>query len=86
MQLTQLGCAGETTATMVSGGDHCYLAPDTQLSEAMSFLLTHYSQPGMVTIDLGFNDLRDCLEHQTLESALREPSTGSGATAAADDY
>jgi hypothetical protein len=67
LQLTQLGCPGETTLTMVSGGDHCYVTGETQLGDAMSFLLTHDSQAGIVTIDLGFNDLRPCLEHQTLE-------------------
>ena len=69
LQLTQLGCPGETTVTMVSGGDHCYVSGETQLGEAMSFLLTHYNQAGMVTIDLGFNDLRPCLEHQTLDQS-----------------
>jgi lysophospholipase L1-like esterase len=66
LQLTQLGCPGETTASMVSGGDHCYMSGETQLGEAMSYLMTHYSQAGLVTIDLGFNDLRPCLEHPTL--------------------
>jgi lysophospholipase L1-like esterase len=69
LQLTQLGCPGETTVTMTSGGDHCYVSGETQLGDAMSFLLTHFGQLGMVTIDLGFNDLRPCLEHQTLEQS-----------------
>jgi hypothetical protein len=69
LQLTQLGCPGETTASMVSGDDHCYVAGETQLGEAISFLMTHASQPGLVTIDLGFNDLRPCLEHQTLDQS-----------------
>jgi len=67
LQLTQLGCPGETTASMVSGGDHCYVSGETQLGEAMSFLMTHSDQAGLVTIDLGFNDLRPCLGHQTFD-------------------
>jgi hypothetical protein len=66
LQLTQLGCPGETTASMVSGGDRCYVSGQTQLGDAMSYLMTHFGQAGLVSIDLGFNDLRPCLEHQTL--------------------
>lgn len=66
LALTQLGCPGETTTTMLLGGDSCYAAGETQLDEAMSFLLAHNSQTGVVTIDLGFNDLRLCLGHQTV--------------------
>jgi lysophospholipase L1-like esterase len=68
LALTQLGCPGETTATMLLGGDHCYAAGETQLHEAMAFLLAHNTQAGVVTIDLGFNNLRLCLEHQTVDS------------------
>lgn len=67
LTLTQMGCPGETTATMLLGGDHCYAAGETQLRDAMSFLLAHNTQPGVVTIDLGFNNLRLCLEHQTFD-------------------
>ena len=67
LALTQLGCPGETTTTMLLGGDHCYAAGETQLHEAMSFLLAHNTQAGVVTIDLGFNNLRLCLEQQTVD-------------------
>lgn len=67
LALTQLGCPGETTTTMLLGGDHCYAAGVTQLKEAMSFLLAHNGQAGVVTIDLGFNNLRLCLKRQTVD-------------------
>lgn len=67
LTLTQLGCPGETTATMLFGGDHCYPAGDTQLAEAMKFLMAHHGEPGIVTIDLGFNNVLPCLEHHFVD-------------------
>jgi len=64
LQLTQLGCPGESTSTVVSGADHCYHTGDSQLADAVAFLTAHYDQPGLVSIDLGFNDLRSCIHHE----------------------
>jgi lysophospholipase L1-like esterase len=61
LDLTELGCPGETTTTMVNGADHCYHEDGSQLADAMAFLRAHDGEEGIVTIDLGFNDLRDCL-------------------------
>jgi len=63
LELHEIGCSGEITNTMVYGGDRCYVSPDTQLNEAISFLQSHQDENGLVTIDLGFNDLLPCL-HQ----------------------
>jgi lysophospholipase L1-like esterase len=65
LDLHEIGCSGETTNTMLYGGDHCYVSPDTQLNEAVTFLQSHQDENGLVTIDLGFNDLLPCL-HQWL--------------------
>lgn len=65
LDLTQVGCPGETTTTMLTGNDHCYGGVDTQLAAAMSFLSDHYGEPGLVTIDLGFNNLHLCLRHES---------------------
>jgi hypothetical protein len=65
LELTQVGCPGETTTTMLNGDDHCYGGIDTQLATAMSFLSDHQDEPGIVTIDLGFNNVRRCLLHKT---------------------
>lgn len=61
LQLTEIGCSGETTTTMLVGGDKCYDSPDSQLAEAIAFLSAHRDQTGLVTIDLGFNDLKGCV-------------------------
>jgi lysophospholipase L1-like esterase len=61
LDLHQIGCSGETTNSMLHGGDHCYSTPDTQLNEAIDFLQAHNDEDGIVTIDLGFNDLLPCL-------------------------
>jgi lysophospholipase L1-like esterase len=61
--LTKIGCPGETPASMLDPvvGDQCHAAPVTQLSVAVAFLRAHRGDRGLVTIDLGFNDLRPCL-------------------------
>jgi hypothetical protein len=61
LDLTELGCPGETTTTMINGADHCYHDDGSQLADAMAFLRAHDGEEGIVTIDLGFNDLRGCL-------------------------
>jgi hypothetical protein len=62
LQLDQIGCPGETTQTMLFGGDRCYISPESQLSAAILFLSTHQSESGVVTIDLGFNNIVHCLK------------------------
>lgn len=65
LELTQVGCPGETTTSMLSGDDHCFGGAGTQLAAAMSFLSAHQDEQGIVTIDLGFNNVRRCLHHET---------------------
>ncbi len=60
LDLTELGCPGETTITMINGEDRCYHEDGSQLGDAMAFLRAHDGEEGIVTIDLGFNDLRHC--------------------------
>ncbi len=72
LQLTQLGCPGETTTTMLYGGDHCYPSGDTQLAEAIAFLEAHRDDQGLVTIDLGFNNVHRCLLGQSPQKACVE--------------
>ncbi|HTB08299.1 MAG TPA: hypothetical protein VK704_00695 [Acidimicrobiales bacterium] len=61
LTLTQLGCPGESTATMISGDDSCYRGVGSQLSAAVAFLQSHQNEQGFVTLDLGFNDFHPCL-------------------------
>jgi lysophospholipase L1-like esterase len=69
VQLTQLGCGGETTTSMLYGGSRCNQSDGTQLAEAISFLEAHQDDTGLVTIDLGFNNIRDCLANETVDEA-----------------
>ena len=62
LQLTELGCPGETLATMVSGADGCYHGTDSQLSDAVAFLRSHTHQVGIVTVDLGYNTFQTCFK------------------------
>jgi lysophospholipase L1-like esterase len=59
LQETDLGCAGETTATFLSGG-HCQYPQGSQLAAAGAFLHSHPGQVAFVTIDLGGDDITGC--------------------------
>ena len=67
LQLVQLGCPGETTLTMLDGGDACH-ASVSQLGLAVSFLRQHPSTV-LVTVDVGFNDMVHCLGHHEVDEA-----------------
>jgi lysophospholipase L1-like esterase len=61
LALDNIACPGETIRTFVEGGDAC--SPSTsQLSRAESFLRDNSEEIGIVTIDIGFNDIRPCLQ------------------------
>ena len=60
LQLTRLGCPGESLLTMMKGGDRCHPLPDTQLAEAVAFLHAHLHEDGLVTKDLDFDTLHPC--------------------------
>ncbi len=70
LNLEQIGCPGDTVQSLLdtSNSDHCYQAPETQLTKAVSYLHGQ-TGPGLVTIDLGFNDVRTCLEDNPLNEA-----------------
>ncbi len=73
LKLFALGCPGESLATMIHGPDPCYVAPDTQLSDAVSFLRSHHSAVTLVTVDLGFNTLTACLRGVDIDLACVRP-------------
>lgn len=73
LKLTELGCPGESIAMMIKGPDPCYVAPDTQLSDAIVFLHTHRAAETLVTIDLGFNTLDVCLRGSDIDLACVTP-------------
>jgi lysophospholipase L1-like esterase len=63
LTLRQMGCPGETVQTILNTkvADHCYSLPETQMTQSVSFLQSNQSSPGVVTVDLGFNNIRLCL-------------------------
>jgi hypothetical protein len=77
LNLYHVGCPGETVQSMLDTktGDHCYTPPSTQLSRAITYLKNHHSQPGVVTIDLGLNNIRPCIAHTTIGLACAAQQT-----------
>jgi hypothetical protein len=61
LSLRQIGCPGETTYSMLHTGDHCYTGSGSQRRAAAIYLGAHHDEAGLVSIDLGFNDVRTCL-------------------------
>jgi lysophospholipase L1-like esterase len=59
LKLEKLGCPGETTASMISGGI-CHYSAGSQLAAARKFLRTH--DVAFVTLDIGANDVDGCLK------------------------
>jgi lysophospholipase L1-like esterase len=60
LRLVKLGCPGETTATMISGGI-CHYRAGSQLTAAIRFLRAHQGKVALVTLDIGANDPETCL-------------------------
>jgi hypothetical protein len=67
LTLTRMGCPGETVATLLGLKDHCYKLPTTQMSRALNFLDAHHDDTGVVSIDIGFNDVQPCIETAQVE-------------------
>ena len=62
LTMREIGCPGETVQSMLGQlKDACYTLPNTQLTIATNYLETHANEVGLVTIDLGFNNIRPCL-------------------------
>jgi lysophospholipase L1-like esterase len=55
-----LGCPGETAETFIDGG-LCKYPQGSQLDQAVQFLHAHGKFTGLVTIDLGANDILQCV-------------------------
>jgi lysophospholipase L1-like esterase len=72
LQLDEIGCPGETTATMIDGADACHRSGGSQLADAEAFLSGHQDQSGLVTVDLGFNDIKPCIRFPMVDHACVE--------------
>jgi lysophospholipase L1-like esterase len=60
LQLVKLGCAGETTGTMIHGGI-CRYGGGSQLAAAVAFLHAHRGHMSLITLDIGANDPGSCM-------------------------
>ncbi|NNN02230.1 MAG: SGNH/GDSL hydrolase family protein [Acidimicrobiaceae bacterium] len=76
LQLTELGCRGESTATMITGGDLCYRAPHSQLADAVAFLRAHQNETGLVTLELGYNNIGACIGATTQATTCANSRVG----------
>jgi lysophospholipase L1-like esterase len=59
--LRQVGCPGERASTMILAHDACYKGIGGQMTASLNYLKAKFDEKGLVTIDLGFNDVRACL-------------------------
>jgi lysophospholipase L1-like esterase len=62
------GCPGETLQSYVATqlSKHCNNEYTTQLSKDLTILRAHHAEPGLVTIDIGFNNIHSCLRPATV--------------------
>ncbi len=68
LQLQEVGCPGATTVTTIEGGGRCAYPDGTQLATAVDFLRDHPTTV-LVTVDLGFNNLRTCIDRGQVDQA-----------------
>jgi hypothetical protein len=71
LALEQIGCPGDTVQSLLetTKSDACYTAPVNQLSKATAYLRANATEAGLVTIDLGFNNVRLCLWAEPVNEA-----------------
>lgn len=67
MTLVNLGCPGETTATMINGGECDTYTSGSQLGDAEAFLSANAGKVGLVTIDIGVNDVLACITNGNID-------------------
>lgn len=61
LELVKFGCRGETSKTFVQGGK-CSYDEGSQLKQAVKFLREHPGQVRYVTLDIGGNDINQCVK------------------------
>jgi lysophospholipase L1-like esterase len=69
LRLVQMGCPGITAVQAVDGGGRCSYPAGSQLATATNFMESHRNATMLVTVDLGFNDLRHCLRHRRVDQS-----------------
>jgi lysophospholipase L1-like esterase len=69
LALTNLGCPGEDTGSMLHGGVCTYPGRHSQLDTALAFLREHRSRVSLITLNIGANDVDGCVNSGTLDQA-----------------
>lgn len=78
LKLVEMGCPGDDTANVLTGQGnaaaatlyHCDRSGGSQLRAAVAFIRAHRSQVRLVSIDIGANDVNDCLNATVLSKGL----------------
>jgi hypothetical protein len=68
LRTVKLGCSGETTASMLSGG-HCPYEGGSEIAEAERFLRAHRGHIAAVTVNIGDNDVEGCMSNTRVDEA-----------------
>ncbi len=68
LTLKELGCLDESTTTMIKGGI-CKYSKGSQLKQALAFLHQHKGHIAFVTIDIGANDIDNCVSGGVVDLA-----------------
>ena len=62
LKLEKLGCPGETSDSMLTGaGSPCTYPQGSQLAAALAFIRAHRGEVGLITLDIGANDVDGCV-------------------------
>lgn len=80
----KMACPGETTLSMINGGGpHAalcgYPLGNSQLMQAVAFILSHPGKVAFITIDIGVNDVLSCLSAPNVPGCVAGvlPSVGT---------
>jgi lysophospholipase L1-like esterase len=80
LRLAKLGCSGETTTTMLSGGGPCSYPAGNQLLQAVAFIQTH--KVALITISIGGDNIQHCI---SLAGVIDEACLQAGIAAIQND-
>src|SRR2546421_9987357 len=69
LALTNLGCPGETSTSLITGGKCPYPGGVSQLDAAVAFLRAHPGRVKLITLDIGGNDVNHCVTATAIDFA-----------------
>jgi lysophospholipase L1-like esterase len=81
LKLVKLGCSGETTTSMLTGaGSPCVYSAGSQLAAALDFIRVHRSSTALITIDIGANNMDNCVTGSTISLACIKSGMAAAGT------